>query len=324
MFKLVSKAILIRNVLRRTHCRHLCSSLSQSFDLKKYLPKLKLDSENFQNNGHISRIQQLFDERKDLEKSINELQLELNKDKSQVDKEFHELMASEKAELMGKITALSDKILDNIYYHELEKLDSLPSDINCLFEITAGVGGKEAMLFANELFEMYYKYISFKNWNILEMTMDQEGNYMRHLRATIQGSHVWENLRFEAGVHRVQRVPETEAKGRIHTSTVTVACIPLNEESYVEIRDQDLKMETKRASGAGGQHVNKTESAVRLTHVPSGIVVECQEDRSQVKNREIAVRKLKKILMDQNAKSWVSHFPFSLRIHFKSGLNFKF
>jgi peptide chain release factor 1 len=118
----------------------------------------------------------------------------------------------------------------------------------------------------------------------------------------VEGLNVWNYLKFETGVHRVQRVPKTETRGRIHTSTIAVACIPLLVKDRIKINEKDLKMETKRASGAGGQHVNKTESAVRIIHLPTGIAVESQEDKSQIKNRETAMKKLNQILADQHAK----------------------
>lgn len=210
---------------RSYYSSRINSLFINNFD--KYFVKVK--NENFQETKEICRLLedfiQLTEEIKDVEKELN-----------QSDKEMASLMKEEKVELESKQTNLIAHVLNEIYSYELSKdTERIADSANVLFEISAGVGGKEAMLFADELCLMYINYFQYKNWQPVNGNSDEQAGALRHYKARIEGRDVWGFMRFEAGVHRVQRVPETEARGRVHTSTVQIACIPIIDDACVEI-----------------------------------------------------------------------------------------
>jgi peptide chain release factor 1 len=194
-------------------------------------------------------------------------------------------------------------------------------EANLFLEVRAGTGGDEAAIFAGDLFRMYTRYAERRRWHVevLSENPGEHGGY-KEIVARIEGKGAYSRLKFESGTHRVQRVPETESQGRIHTSAATVAILPeMDEIDEIEISPADIKTDTFRASGAGGQHVNKTDSAIRITHLPTGIVVECQDERSQHKNRARAMSLLKARLLDDERSKQAAVQAESRRLQVGSG-----
>ena len=247
--------------------------------------------EYMKEHAELEPIVEKYREYKKVQKQYDDAK-EMTEDAS-TDKELKDLAEMEMMEAKEKLPQIEEEI--KILLIPKDKDD----DKNVICEIRAGAGGEEAALFAGTLFRMYSMYAERKHWK-LEILNENEtglGGY-KEISFMITGKGAYSRLKFESGVHRVQRVPDTESSGRIHTSTATVAVLPVVEDVEIEINPADIKMEVFRSSGAGGQHINKTSSAVRLIHEPTGIVVECQTERSQFQNKDNAMRMLKTKLYD--------------------------
>lgn len=286
----------------------LVQSYENATKYVQYLIKEKTSLANLANNeielNKIDNKQEIFQRLNELE-LISDIYSRIEKCKSDLkdsnemfietkDDEMKEMFEKDIEKLNEKIVQLKIDMIQTLVKEENEDKE------NAYVEISAGVGGLESRIFCSELFEMYRLYSDFKNWSFSPIKVYTDitelGEMMRQARIEISGQNVFKYLKFESGVHRVQRVPKTESSGRIHTSTCGVVVTPKPEKVNIEINPKDLKIETKTSGGPGGQHANKTKSAVRLTHLPTGIVIYCDEERHMMQNRSRAFENLEEKL----------------------------